>query len=484
MLSSIPPPPLITSALGLGLDAYVTVRASLAAGVADARAAFELTLSAPSPDWGFLVLAGLEPLIDALERLRARVDDLDWLESVGAIDLPTRRRIAESRFACNVDSAPEGSVVFPGEPVLVVEGPYWQAQLVRGLVESAITDATLVATRFARLSLASGGADLVEIGAATAHRLGGAPLLARAAYVGGARATTSALAGRRYGLPVIAMQPAGFDLGGAEGSGGLVTWLASAPSGSVVRVDPIQPETSIHRIALAFKELARHLDTGWDDPTFVLELPSADSLRLAARVSNVFAGAGISVPPLLVSGEVDEKLVLELRALGSPVRAFGVRAGGIAESARLSRYTLVAIEQDSAWSSRLQVGEDVASSSDPGRKLLARYVDGDDRPVADVAHTSGERLVRPQGGRFVDRVTGFETRLDASTSASLRTSVMRAGRRVSPPEPPPVLRQRAIRAIGTLDESYRRIVAPARYPVGLSPHLASLKSEILAQALE
>jgi nicotinate phosphoribosyltransferase len=202
MPTSVPPPPLLTSMLGLGLEAFVTVRAAIALGIADARAAFELTLH-PAEQLGFMVLAGVEPLVDALERLRARVDELDWLESVGAIDGPARRRLAELRFVCDVDAVAEGSVVFGGEAVLVVEGPYWQAQLVGGLAQAALTDATLVATHFARLSVASRGSiDLVERGAATAHRLGGAPLLARAAYIGGAHATTSALAGRRYGIPV------------------------------------------------------------------------------------------------------------------------------------------------------------------------------------------------------------------------------------------------------------------------------------------
>src|ERR1700722_10253895 len=108
-----PPPPLVTSALGLGLEAFVAVRAAMQAGIADARAAFELTLEAPSSDWGFLVLAGLEPLVDALERFKARPDEADWLESVGAIDARTRKRLVEARFACDVDAPPEGSVVFP-----------------------------------------------------------------------------------------------------------------------------------------------------------------------------------------------------------------------------------------------------------------------------------------------------------------------------------------------------------------------------------
>lgn len=229
MPPSVPPPPLITSVLGLGLEAFVTVRAAMAMGIADARAAFELTLHAGEHQ-GFMVLAGVEPLLDALERLRARVEELDWLESVGAIDAPARRRLAESRFVCDVDAVAEGSVVFAGDAVLVVEGPYWQAQLVGGLAQAALTDSTLVATRFARLALASRGAvDLVEQGAVRAHRLGGAPILARAAYIGGAAATTSALAGRRYGIPVTEMDGSAERIALARGTARVVPQAGLEP---------------------------------------------------------------------------------------------------------------------------------------------------------------------------------------------------------------------------------------------------------------
>lgn len=245
------------------------------------------------------------------------------------------------------------------------------------------------------------------------------------------------------------------------------------------------PDASVRHVVAAAQDLARRTHSGWEEGRFSIELPGGDRAGLARHIAGAFAGAGLAAPPLLVSGDIDEKLLLELRAEGVPVRAFSVRADGARTSgARSSRYALVAIEREAAWSPRLHLGEDVAASSDPGRKLLARYVDADNRPVADVMHASGERLLRAQGGRFVDRFSGLETRLRAATSVPLRTSVMRAGRRVSPPEAPHVLRARSLRALGVLDAAFRRLSSPARYPVGLSPELASLKHQLLAVAGE
>jgi hypothetical protein len=121
------------------------------------------------------------------------------------------------------------------------------------------------------------------------------------------------------------------------------------------------------------------------------------------------------------------------------------------------------------------------SSGEPGRKLLVRYVDAAGHPVADVAHGAGERLLRAQGGRYVDRVTGLVTRLDASSSAPLRAAAVRAGKRANPPETPGTLRDRARASVQALAASYRRLAAPARYPVGLSQELASLKADLFAR---
>jgi nicotinate phosphoribosyltransferase len=470
------------------METFACVRAAVAAGVADARAAFELVLGPPSPDWGFLVLAGIEPLIDSLERLRARVDELDWLDSVGALDAPTRRRLTELRFACDIDAAPEGSVVFPGEAVLTVEGPFWQAQLVGHLIQGALTDATLTATRFARLSLASGGAELVESGAAAAYRLGGSPLLARAAFIGGAHSTTSALAGRRYGVPVSAMQPTVFGMAVGDEDKALRAWLAAGPHGAIVRLDAFRARDFLPKLAAAVKDRVQASGGAWDESRVGVEISGGDRLGLARQVVAEFARAGLSEPPIIVSGDVDERVALELTGHRTPVRGFAVGLGtsagnpGARPASDVTRYELVAIESAGAWSPRIRMGADVASSSDPGRKLLLRFADANGHPIADVAHMTNERNLRAQGGRFVDRATGLGVRLQGATSAPLRASVMRAGKRATQQEPASVARERAVTGIASLDEGYRRIASPTRYPVGMTTQLAGLKTELLARA--
>ena len=474
-MAAAAPPPLPTSALALGLDAFVTVRAAIASGIAESRATFEYSLAPSSSDVGYFVFAGLDPLLDALERYKTKSDDLSWLASVGAIDEATRHLLGGVRFACDVDAAPEGSIVFPNETSLTVEGPFWQAQLVAGMIEGALAHSTLVATRFARMVTAGGDAEIVESGAATMYRLGGSPMLSRAAFIGGAGATTCAIAGKRYGIPVRATQPESLDLASTDRAATMRAWLGAAPRGAVLRIDGAE---AIGNAIAAIHERMR--DPSWADPRVALSIHAEDRAELATQALSAFAAAQLPEPLVIASGVVDERTLLELRRERVPIRAYFVNAHVAADASALARYELVAIEDNGAWSPRMRVGDSAAASSDPGRKLLFRYASAEGAPVADIAHLSSERMIRAKDGRFIDRASGFNERLqDATQSAPLLTNVMRNGKRVAATEPTRALRDRAEKALALLPEKHRRLVSPTKYPVGMTTALAALKASLL-----
>ena len=473
MAAPAPPSILPTSALGVGVEAFLAVRAAAKAGIADARAMFELSLT--GDDGRFFVLAGLDPLLDALERFRVKPDEAAWLEAMGLVDGTTKRRL-DSRFACDVDAAPEGSVVFAGEPLLTIEGPYWQAQLVGALVMASIADATFAATRVARAVIAADGGTVIETTAASARRLGGAPLLARAAYIGGAGATTSALAARRYGVPARSLQPARFGRAAADERVTFEAWIAASPRAATLRLDPRAPRESLARLVEAAAEARAAAD--WDDGALAVLVPAADAPELARDVALAFEEAGLREPEIVVADAPDEIAIMELRRQAAPIGGYCVSTHVPEDAASRWRYDLVALEQDGAWSPRPQS----TSAGDPGRKMLMRYVDAEGRPVADVAHLTNERILRAKDGRFVERATGATAQLrGAASSAPLLASVMRSGKRASPAEPARAIRQRAQRAIASLAPRHRRLASPARYPVGTTAALAALRAELASK---
>ena len=196
------------------------------------------------------------------------------------------------------------------------------------------------------------------------------------------------------------------------------------------------------KLAAAVRDRKHAAAAGWGEDRIAIELPAGDRAGLAKTAMQVFAEIGLEPPTILVSGDVDEHLVFMLTA--SRCAATSCAPRGTPGTHHIAQYELVAIESGGAWSPRIRLDADAASSSEPGRKLLVRYVDADGHPVADVSHGTWESASSgAQGSRFIDRATGLGARLEASRGAPLRATVVRAGKRANPPEAPSTIRDSA-----------------------------------------
>ena len=475
-----PPPPspaLAVNALSLGIDAFLAVTAAVHSGLANQRASFECVLEG---DAAFHVLAGVEPLLDGLERFRLKTDELAYLEGVGAIDATVLGRLLDARFTCDVDAAPEGSIVFAGEPVLIVEGPFWQAQLVEAWVRSSIDAATQVATHFARCALVAEEAEVIENGTTLVNRLGGNPLLSRAAFVGGSGASTNALAGRRYGVPVRARQPASYILASKSETAALEGWLRATTDQPVLRVDVREAISGIDRAVAAARSRAT---ASWSDAPIVIELAADVIVEAAPIAAEKFAKAGLKEPVLVVYGADTPARLAELRASGAPIAAYVVECPAIHPKG--ARYDVVAVEEGGQWAPRMRLAPNASCSTVPGRKVVMRYFDADGHPVGDVCHATSERHLAAKDARLLDVHTGYTTRLhDAATNAPLLAKMMRAGKRMNAVEPARESRERAIRGVRALSPRQRRVLAPAAYPCGITLGLAATRDELAAKLRE
>jgi nicotinate phosphoribosyltransferase len=469
------PPPLPTltvNPLSVGLDAFHAVAAAHYAGIDGARATFECTLDGDGEE--LAVLAGVEPLVDALERFRIKTEEATYLREAGAISSELARKIDGARFTCDVDAVPEGSVVCAGQPVLSIEGPFWQAQLVAAWVLSSIDGATQVASQIARCVIAAEGAEIIESGAVLLGRLGGNALNARAAFVGGAGATTHALAGRRYGVPVRALQPPSFVLAAKDEQAAFEAWLRAVPEQPIVRVDVKSAVDGIDKIVAAARAKAT---ASWSDSPIAIEMAAAEVLDAWPLAYERFAKAGLKEPVIVVSGAQSAEHVADLRRSGAPIAAFVV-APRVRPEPRAA-YDIVAIEQGGQWSPRLRVSSNEGPRGVPGRKVVLRYCDADGHPVGDIAHAANERHTSARDAKLVSVDTGQVTKLrDAASSAPLLRNVMRAGKRVAEMEPARELRERSLRAVDSLLGKHKRPTAPARYPSGVTEALAKLRRDL------
>ncbi len=471
-----PPIPTLTiNPLSVGLDAFHAVAAAHYAGIETSRTTFECTIEGDA-DTPLSVLAGVEPLIDALERFRIKTDEAQYLREAGAIGSDLARKLDGARFTCDVDAVPEGSVVCAGQPVLTIEGPFWQAQLMTSWVLSSIDGATQVASQIARCVIAAEGAEIIESGATLLGRLGGNALHARAAFVGGAGATTHALAGRRYGVPVRALQPTSFVLASRDEQTAFEAWLRAVPEQPIVRVDMRDAVAGIDKIVAAARAKAT---ASWSDAPIAIEIAASEVLDAWPFAYERFAKAGLKEPVIVVTGADTPEHISDLRRSGAPIAAFVV-APRVRPEPRAS-YDLVAIEEGGQWAPRVRVSLAHGAIGVPQRKVVLRYFDADGHPVGDIAHAANERHTSVREAKLVDVRSGQVTKLrDAASSAPLLRNVMRAGKRVQSIEPARELRERSLHAVDSLLPKHKRPLAPARYPSGVTPALAALRRDLAA----
>jgi nicotinate phosphoribosyltransferase len=358
--------------------------------------------------------------------------------------------------------------------VVVIEGPFWQAQLVAGWVLSSIDGATQVATQIARCVNVADGAEIIEAGSTVLGRLGGNALHARAAYIGGAGATTHALAGRRYGVPVRALQPVSFVLGSKNEQAAFEAWLRAVPEQPIIRVDVRDVLAGVDTVVAAARARAT---ASWSDAPIAIEMHADEVLDAWGYAYERFAKAGLKEPVIVASGASTPEIVGDLRRSGAPIAAFVISP--LVDAEPRARYDLVAIEEDGQWSSRLRVTAARGPIGVPGRKVVLRYFDADGHPVGDIAHAANERHTPARDAKLIDVGSGQAVKLrDAASSAAVLRNVMRAGKRVQEMEPARELRERSLRAMGSLLAKHKRALAPARYPSGVTPTLAALRRDL------
>ena len=212
-------------------------------GLANTEAVFHLFFRENPFDGGFALAAGLGPVVEYLECFHFAPDDLAYLETLRGndekpiFDHEFLDALAAMRFSCDVDAVPEGTVVFPQEPLLRVRGPIMQAQLIETLLLNMINFQTLVATKAARIVIAAGDRPVVEFGLRRAQGPDGGMSASRAAYIGGCAGTSNVLAAKTWGIPLKGTHAHSWVMAFDSELESFETWAEVLPNNSLFLVD-------------------------------------------------------------------------------------------------------------------------------------------------------------------------------------------------------------------------------------------------------
>lgn len=370
---------------GLLTDLYeLTMAAGYVQNRFDARATFELFVRNLPRRRNYLVAAGLEQALDFLENVSFSDKDISYLR-----ELPFFRHVhagffeylSRFRFTGDVWALPEGTIFFPGEPLLRVTAPIAEAQLVETGLLSILHFQTLIASKAARVTTAAAGRPVVEFGSRRAHGMQAGVLAGRAAFIGGCVGTSNTYSGRRFGIPVYGTQAHSWIMAHEDEAEAFREFLDVFPDESTLLVDTYDVRAAIEKIiALGRMPGGVRLDSG-----DVL----ADSVWVRERLDR----AGWKDVQIFASGDLDEDRMESLLQSGARIDAFGVgtalSTSGDSPSVGVI-YKLVEVEMDGSVRSAAKFSQEKMTY--PGRKQVFRLTDADGKFSNDVIGLEGESI--------------------------------------------------------------------------------------------
>ncbi|MGH9870754.1 MAG: nicotinate phosphoribosyltransferase [Candidatus Polarisedimenticolia bacterium] len=470
--------------LSLLLDLY---ELTMAAGYRRERmlelpAAFDLSFRRNPFGGGYAVFAGLDPALDYLESLKFDAAQVGYLRSLGLFDEGFLDDLSSLRFTGRVTSVAEGEVVFGGEPLLTVEAPLGQAQIVETALLNLICFQTLVATKAARIATAArkdgAEATVVEFGARRAHGPDGALSASRAAFIGGARVTSHLEAGRRYGIPVSGTQAHSWVMAFDTELEAFRAYARAFPDSCILLVDTY--DTLRAGVPNAIR-VARELRSAGHELRGI-RLDSGDLAWLSREARRMLDEAGFPDVKVVASNEMDEHVIESVRREGGRVDVYGIGTrlvtGSGPEGGSLGGiYKLVELD----GRPRLKVSSDPAKSTIPGRKRLWRAALGstfemDIMSLEAEEPAPGERVFDPGNPLRSARIPA------GSLLADVRSVVMEGGRRRRPALALEEIADLAWVRLDRLPRGCRRLLNPHLYRVSMTHRLQAERARLLDEA--
>jgi len=456
------------------------------------EAVFHLYFRESPFEGGFTIAAGLATAIDYLDGLRFTDGDLQYLATLTGNDarplFPDQflQYLGALRFTCDLDAIPEGTVVFPQEPLVRVRGPIIQAQIVESALLNAINFQSLIATKAARLVLAAEGDAILDFGLRRAQGVDGALSATRAAYIGGISGTSNVLAGARYGIPVRGTHAHSWVMSFPTELEAFEKYAEVMPNNALLLVDTYDTIEGVkHAIEVGRKLRARGHELAG------IRLDSGDLAHLSIQARQLLDEGGFPNAVIAASNDLDEHLIVSLKDQGAKIDVWGVGTRLITaydQPALGGVYKLSAIRTaDGLWQPKVKLSEQAVKISNPGILQVRRFTKNGEA-AGDMIwdETPGADPSAPLPGRtMVDAMDSTRRKTfddDVDPGDDLLVPVYRGGVRVYEPPPLAAVRERVVQQLARFHPGVKRFVNPHRYPVGLAQRLFDLKTELVLRA--
>ncbi|MBV6654121.1 MAG: nicotinate phosphoribosyltransferase [Mameliella sp.] len=445
-------------------------------GMYNRRANFHLFYRKPPFNNGFVISAGLELAVDFLQQFTFSAADIQYLGSLKGADGHALfneaflNYLQRMELELTVHAMPEGTAAFPNQPILRVEGPIIQCQLVETGLLTLINFSTLLATKAARIKEAAQGDPVLEFGMRRSQGLDGAMTAARATYIGGVDATSNVMAGRIYGIPVKGTHAHSWVMAYEDELTAFQQYAEALPSNCIFLVDTYDTASGVEnaiRVGHWLRKQGHNMNG--------IRLDSGDLSQLSKQARQMLDDAGFYQTAIVASNDLDEYRIAQLKSEGAEITVWGVGtrlATAYDEPALGGVYKLSAIQNEHGeWEDRIKRSEDAIKTSNPGllqvwRAGTGQAFEGD--LLYDIRYGVGDRLMWP--GRDQEPIS-FNTEL----GNPLLKPVLEDGGLVYDFPSLASVRRYAM-------EQWAQFSGKAAYPFGLSSALHEVKSQLLGIA--
>jgi len=449
-------------------------------GLHNRRAVFEVYFRSLPFDNGFAVFAGLEHVVDYLKNLKFSDSDIDYLREYGEFDEEFLRWLKDMKFSCTVRSALEGDLVFNEEPILQVEGPLAQCQLIETAILNMVNFQTLIATKAARIKTVCGDDPVMEFGSRRAQEIDAAIWGTRAAYIAGFDATSNVLAGKLFGIPIS----------GTHAHALVQTYrneydafkaYATTHKNCVFLVDTYDTlKSGVPSAIKVAKEMGDKINFEG------VRIDSGDMAYISKRVRKQLDEAGFPNAKIYASNDLDEKTVLNLKMQDAKIDVWGIGTKVITafdQPALGAVYKLVSIEDNRGnMMDTLKLSSNAAKISTPGKKQVWRITNNqkNDKSEGDyVTFWNEDPREHSSLYMFHPQYTYINKTVDDFQAKPLLHTIFDDGKLVYDLPNVKEIRKYCADNLDSLWDEYKRILNPQVYPVDLSSKLYSHKMKYI-----
>jgi nicotinate phosphoribosyltransferase len=430
----------------------------------------------------YAVFAGLEQFIEMINHIRFEEKDIAYLRSLNLFDEAFLEMLKTFRFTGNIDAVAEGTVVFPMEPLIRVDAPICEAQLIETALLNIVNHQTLVATKASRVVYAARGDAVLEFGLRRAQGPDAGIYGARAAIVGGAASTSNVLTAQMFGATAAGTHAHSWVMSFPDEISAFRAYANIYPNTCMLLVDTYDTlKSGVPNAIRVFEELrARGCEP------VGIRLDSGDLAYLSKRARKMMDDAGFPAARIFASGDLDEYTIADLKQQGARIDVWGVGTRLITahdNPALGGVYKMAAVSVEGKLVPKLKISENVWKITNPGVKKVARlYGNKDGKAIADLIMLEDEQIDTAAPLTIFDPIQTWKKMTVTDFSVQhLLNPIYRDGKQVYETPSLPDIRAYADRDRATFWDEFLRIQRPHIYKVDLSDELYNLKKRLLSE---